>query len=355
MHISRFAFQAKEMTLPNPLFSLLFLLALSGSVLAASLTTPDGGNYEGEVKNGLLHGDGRIDWPDGTYYVGSFHNGLKHGEGTELLLDGRIYRGEYQNGQWEDGVLHFPNGQTYEGEFERQRFDGKGKLTFGNRTVYEGDFRAGKMEGEGQMTTADGTVYEGTFSGDRLMQGTLTSRDGSVYEGMFKAGQRDGQGAFTRPDGFSYTGQWKDGQISGTGIATYATGDVYEGEFLNGKRSGEGVMRYKDGAVTEGSSNNAYIVKGNTIITRHLGNEILHGITRAAVLRFAREAQMTVEERSFTIAEAQEADEAFVTSASTFVMPVVEIDDVAVGAGTPGAVVARLREIYLEEMRKAAI
>jgi D-alanine transaminase len=111
----------------------------------------------------------------------------------------------------------------------------------------------------------------------------------------------------------------------------------------------------EDGAVTEGSSNNAYIVKGNTIITRHLGNEILHGITRAAVLRFAREAQMTVEERSFTIAEAQEADEAFVTSASTFVMPVVEIDDVAVGTGTPGAVVARLREIYLDEMRKAAV
>lgn len=111
----------------------------------------------------------------------------------------------------------------------------------------------------------------------------------------------------------------------------------------------------EDGAVTEGSSNNAYIVKGNTIITRHLGNEILHGITRAAVLRFAVEAQMTVEERSFTIAEAQEADEAFITSASTFVMPVVEIDDVAIGTGKPGDVVARLREIYLDEMRKAAI
>lgn len=111
----------------------------------------------------------------------------------------------------------------------------------------------------------------------------------------------------------------------------------------------------EDGAVTEGTSNNAYIVKGNTIITRHLGNEILHGITRAAVLRFAKEAQMQVEERSFTIAEAQKADEAFITSASTFVMPVVEVDGVAVGAGTPGPVAARLREIYLEESRKAAV
>ena len=111
----------------------------------------------------------------------------------------------------------------------------------------------------------------------------------------------------------------------------------------------------EDGAVTEGTSNNAYIIKGNTIITRHLGNEILHGITRAAVLRFAKEAQMQVEERSFTIAEAQEADEAFITSASTFVMPVVEVDGVAVGTGAPGPVAARLREIYLEESRKVAV
>ena len=111
----------------------------------------------------------------------------------------------------------------------------------------------------------------------------------------------------------------------------------------------------EDDMVTEGTSNNAYIVKGNTIITRHLGTEILHGITRAAVLRFAREAQMRVEERSFSLAEAQAADEAFVTSASTFVMPVVQIDGAAVGDGTPGPVAARLREIYLDESRKAAV
>ena len=111
----------------------------------------------------------------------------------------------------------------------------------------------------------------------------------------------------------------------------------------------------EDGQVTEGTSNNAYIVKGNTIITRHLGTEILHGITRAAVLRFAREAQMRVEERAFTIDEAKDADEAFITSASSFVMPVVEIDGAAIGNGTPGTLTARLREVYLDEMRKAAI
>jgi D-alanine transaminase len=110
-----------------------------------------------------------------------------------------------------------------------------------------------------------------------------------------------------------------------------------------------------DGAVTEGTSNNAYIVKGNRIITRALGTDILHGITRAAVLRFAAEAQFEVEERPFTVAEAQGADEAFSTAASIFVMPVVEIDGVTVGTGKPGPVAVRLREIYLDEMRKTAI
>ncbi|MEM8775208.1 MAG: D-amino-acid transaminase [Pseudomonadota bacterium] len=111
----------------------------------------------------------------------------------------------------------------------------------------------------------------------------------------------------------------------------------------------------QDGHVTEGTSNNAYIIKDGKIITRQLSNDILHGITRAAVLRFAKEAQMKVEERHFTIDEAKQADEAFITSASTFVMPVVELDGEAIGDGVPGPLSARLREVYLDESRKAAI
>lgn len=111
----------------------------------------------------------------------------------------------------------------------------------------------------------------------------------------------------------------------------------------------------EDGMVTEGTSNNAYIVKDGKIITRELSNDILHGITRAAVLRMAAEAQMVVEERSFSIEEAQAADEAFVTSATTFVTAVVEIDGAKVGGGTPGPVAKRLREIYIEESLKSAM
>jgi D-alanine transaminase len=127
------------------------------------------------------------------------------------------------------------------------------------------------------------------------------------------------------------------------------------GKMMAKKAGADDAWMVQDGAVTEGTSNNAYIVKGRTIITRHLGNEILHGITRAAVLRFAEAAQMVVEERPFTLAEAAEADEAFITSASMFVMPVVALDGQPVGTGQPGPVTARLREVYLDEMRKAAV
>jgi D-alanine transaminase len=112
----------------------------------------------------------------------------------------------------------------------------------------------------------------------------------------------------------------------------------------------------EDGFVTEGTSNNAYIVtKNGTIVTRNLSTDILHGITRASVLKLAAEAQMKIEERPFTIAEAQDAAEAFITAASTFVCAVIQIDGAVLGDGKPGPVARRLREIYLAEARAGAI
>ena len=127
------------------------------------------------------------------------------------------------------------------------------------------------------------------------------------------------------------------------------------GKMMAKKAGADDAWMVQEGTVTEGTSNNAYIVKNGQIITRALSNDILHGITRSAVLRFAEEAQMEVVERNFTIEEAQQADEAFITSASMFVMPVVEIDQQALGQGTPGPLATRLREIYLEESMLKAI
>ena len=121
-------------------------------------------------------------------------------------------------------------------------------------------------------------------------------------------------------------------------------------------RGGDDAWLVRDGLVTEGSSNNAYIVLADgTIVTRDLSNFILHGITRRAVLECARKLQMKIEERPFTVAEAKGAVEAFSTSASAFVCPVVEIDGTRIGDGKVGPTARKLREVYVEEMRKAAI
>jgi len=127
------------------------------------------------------------------------------------------------------------------------------------------------------------------------------------------------------------------------------------GKMIAKARKADDAWMVENGIVTEGTSNNAWIIKDGKIVTRALSNEILHGITRAAVLRLAREAGMEIEERGFTLDEAKEADEAFCTSASAFVMPVVSIDEAEIGGGVPGPATLRLREIYLREMRKAAV
>jgi len=125
---------------------------------------------------------------------------------------------------------------------------------------------------------------------------------------------------------------------------------------MEARRMGkDDVWMVEDGFVTEGSSNNAYIVTGEAIVTRPLSNSILHGITRAALLRGVAEAGIELEERAFTVAEARGAREAFITSAGAYVTPVVEIDGAAIGDGRPGALTRRLREIYLEGAIRNAI
>jgi len=111
----------------------------------------------------------------------------------------------------------------------------------------------------------------------------------------------------------------------------------------------------EDDAVTEGSSSTAFIVTtGGALVTRPLSTALLPGITRKAVLRLAEEAGLALEERLFSVAEALAAAEAFYTSASAFVMPVVSIDGHAVGEGRPGPHTRRLRELYLAMARESA-
>lgn len=110
------------------------------------------------------------------------------------------------------------------------------------------------------------------------------------------------------------------------------------------------------GLVTEGSSTNAWIVdEHGKLRTRDTQANILHGITRAAVLALAADEGIEVEERAFSVDEAKRAKEAFYTSASGFVMPAVSIDGAKIGDGKPGPVATRLRALYIEQARHDAI
>ena len=111
------------------LLALSLLLAACGegeSLLPPDARLPDGGRYRGEVVNGLLQGEGRIDYPNGSWYRGHFVNGQWHGEG-----------------EW-----HGSNGEVYRGQFEKGLFAGQGTLSTA-KSSYTGGFKLGRRDGEG--------------------------------------------------------------------------------------------------------------------------------------------------------------------------------------------------------------
>ncbi|MEM7635844.1 MAG: D-amino-acid transaminase [Pseudomonadota bacterium] len=110
----------------------------------------------------------------------------------------------------------------------------------------------------------------------------------------------------------------------------------------------------EDGFVTEGTSSTAYIVKDDTIITRPLSNSILPGIRRKVLLQLCAKHNVKLEERLFTVEEALAADEAFLSSATTLVMPIVDIDDTMIGGGQPGPMARKMREAYIAEIKAEA-
>jgi D-alanine transaminase len=111
----------------------------------------------------------------------------------------------------------------------------------------------------------------------------------------------------------------------------------------------------EDGLITEGGSSTAFILtKDRKVVTRPLSTAVLPGITRLSVMRLAKENGLAIEERAFSVEEALSAAEAFYTSASSLVMPVVAIDGKPVADGKPGAMTRRLRRVYLDMAGVAA-
>jgi D-alanine transaminase len=111
-----------------------------------------------------------------------------------------------------------------------------------------------------------------------------------------------------------------------------------------------------DGAVTEGTSSNAWIVSGGgDLLTRQASSAILNGITRRAVLDIAADQGCRLVERPFTVAEAKSAEEAFLTSTTSVVKPVVRIDDTTIGNGRIGPLTEKLLELYAGHMLAAGV
>ncbi len=113
----------------------------------------------------------------------------------------------------------------------------------------------------------------------------------------------------------------------------------------------EALMIAPDGDITEAGSSSFFFIKGRKLYVRPVSNDILHGITRQTMLRVAAQHQLQIVETTYTLEQVLAADEAFITAASIYVMPVGRIDDTIIGDGTAGPISTALRQSYLELAR----
>lgn len=214
---------------------------------------PDGGRYRGEVVDGLLQGEGRIDYPNGSWYAGTFQNGQWHGQGEWHGSNGEVYRGQFAEGLFHGlGELTTP-GSHYAGTFKHGRRDGEGTLKQNDQT-YRGQFKDDLYEGAGELELADGSRYQGLFAkGKPNGAGVRSDASGNQFSGRFIDGLLQGSGTYDSVDGEQYIGEFKDNRLEGRGRYENAEGDVWIGDFKDGSLDGQGEMLGSDGSRYRGS------------------------------------------------------------------------------------------------------
>lgn len=136
--------------------------------------------------------------------------------------------------------------------------------------------------------------------------------------------------------------RWKRPDIKSTSLLP----QVLAKQQAAAKGAYEALMVDDEGFITEGSSSNAWMVKGAKLITRKADGHILRGVTRTALLALCDEYGITFEERSFTVEEAEQADELFCTGAVALIVPLIELNGKPVGSGQVGPVARKLYEAY---------
>lgn len=231
--------------------SLALLLAACGDgepLTPPDARLPDGARYRGDLVDGLLQGQGRLDYPNGSWLSGRFVNGQLNGPGEWRDPKGGHYQGEFVEGEFSgQGRLTYADGSQYVGAFKHGRMHGEGRLSQGELS-YSGGFRHDRFHGYGTLELADGSRHQGQFvRGEATGQGVLVDGDGNQFSGLFKRGRLNGEGSFVGSDGSRYSGQFKDQRFHGQGRYESAEGDVWSGQFRHGELRGQGEFRSADG------------------------------------------------------------------------------------------------------------
>ncbi|WP_336356073.1 C13 family peptidase [Pseudomonas granadensis] len=261
------------------------------SLLPPDARLPDGGRYRGELVDGLLQGQGRVDYPNGSWYAGQFDKGQWHGQGEWHGSNGEVYRGQFAQGLFDgqgslttnassytggfkqgrrdgEGTLK-ENGMTYRGEFRADQYSGLGRLEMEDGSSYQGQFAHGKPNGEGQRGDASGNSFTGHFVNGQLEgSGTFNSADGDIYVGGFKNNQLHGKGRYENADGDVWLGQFKEGALTGKGELIGADGSHYIGVFNDWRFTGQGRLNLSDGSFYIGGfDNDSYSGRGTLVLT----------------------------------------------------------------------------------------
>ena len=225
------------------------------SLLPPDARLPDGGRYRGEVVNGLLQGQGRIDYPNGSWYAGEFKNGQWHGQGEWHGSNGEVYIGQFERGLFNGQGSLTTHNSNYVGSFKNGRREGEGTLKEGNMS-YRGEFKNDEFSGLGHLELEDGSPYQGLFAkGKPNGEGRRSDASGNEFSGYFVEGQLEGNGVFNSAEGDQYVGAFKNNQLNGKGRYENADGDVWIGEFKDGALSGQGELIGADGSHYRGQFN----------------------------------------------------------------------------------------------------
>ena len=213
---------------------------------------PDGGRYRGQVVDGLLQGEGRIDYPNGSRYIGTFRDGQWHGTGEWRGSRGEVYRGQFDHGVFDGMGELVTAGSRYTGAFKQGRREGEGTLVQHDQT-YRGTFKDDQYEGLGELQMADGSRYAGAFAhGKPNGEGVRSDASGNRFSGHFLEGELEGVGTFDSVDGEQYLGDFKDNRLEGRGRFENADGDVWIGTFVGGALTGPGELLGSDGSRYQG-------------------------------------------------------------------------------------------------------